>query len=263
MALLQLFTQTKAKIGVLDGVDGIELDCSVQETHERTATLTQSPVEDGSTISDHVILLPKRLTIEGIVSSTPLGAAGLVGSALSAAASAAGNAASSAAAKAGKNSALAKAAATTGVASIGGLVASGVFSRDPADAFKALEELWKNRIPFTVVTAITGGGSSVLGSIAQALGIGGQTTAVYANMIMTSLNIPRNKDTVNVLRFTATMEQVVVVANANLASVLAQAIPGASAVSDFGKQATTSPSSGVFDNGATALSNITGIGATP
>jgi hypothetical protein len=252
MALLQLFTQTKAKIGA------VELDCSVQETHERQATLTQSPVEDGSTISDNVVLLPKRLTVEGVVSKTPLGAAGLIGSAISAAAGLAGNAAGGAAAKKGQNAVLAKAAATTGVASIAGLVASGILSKEPADVFKALEELWKNRIPFTVVTAITGGGSSVLGSIAQGLGITDPTAAVYTNMIMTSLNVPRNKDNVNALRFTATMEQVIVVSTA--VAILAQ-IPGASAAQNLGKQATGAASSGTDGSGASLLSQWTGLGA--
>lgn len=241
MALLSLFTQTKARIGI------IELDCSLQETHERTATLTQSPVESGATISDNVVLMPKRLTIEGIISKTPLGAAGLVGSALTAGAGFAGNAA---AAKAGQNAALAKAAVTAGIASIGGLVSSslmspsGILSRDPVDVFKALEEIWFNRIPFTVVTALTGGGSSAVSGIAASLGISGPTDAIYASMVMTSLTVPRNKETINAIRFTATLEQVLVVAAADFAGIGPSVFPGASPVSALGKQATTAPSAG-------------------
>lgn len=240
MALLSLFTQTRAKIGA------IEIDCSVEETHERSADLTRYPVEAGSTISDNVVLHPKKLTLEGVISKTPLGVAGLVGSAVSAAAGAVGKLAS---AKAANNKALANAAATTGVASIGGLATNKIFgstgtdaegnqvTRDPADVFKALEELWRNRIPLTVVTALTGATSAT-----DQLGLTDSNSAVYTNMIMTALSVPRSKDTVNALRFTATLEQVTVVTTqfGSLSDV-----PGASAAQNLGKQATGSPSAGV------------------
>jgi hypothetical protein len=48
-------------------------DAIVSETPEYSATPTQSLVEDGSTISDHVSQKPLRLTVQGIITDTPVG----------------------------------------------------------------------------------------------------------------------------------------------------------------------------------------------
>ena len=53
------------------GVLGLELDVVVSEAPEFKATPTKSPVESGAKISDHVVLEPRTLSIEGIVTSTP------------------------------------------------------------------------------------------------------------------------------------------------------------------------------------------------
>jgi hypothetical protein len=50
----------------------LELDCSVKETHSRESPATKFPVEDGTSISDDIILQPISLEIEGIISDTPL-----------------------------------------------------------------------------------------------------------------------------------------------------------------------------------------------
>lgn len=50
----------------------ISLDCSVKETHSRTSTPTKFAVEDGSTISDHIVVDPFELEIEGVISDTPI-----------------------------------------------------------------------------------------------------------------------------------------------------------------------------------------------
>lgn len=207
MALISLFFTTNAQLGVL------ELDCSLNENHEGTATISQSEVEDGSTINDNVVLLPRKLTLEGFVSLTPLGIAGLVGSAGTALAGLAGAKTSAA-----SNNPLVKSAVTTGVASLGGLVASavggdaGAKSRQPKDVWDYLDELRVRRLPFQCVTALK----------------------IYDNMIMTSVTAPRNKDNTGGLRFTATMEQVKIVTS----QVISIAnITGASGAADLGKQA--------------------------
>lgn len=58
-----------------DGSGGfvLTLDASVSQTHGATASVTSHPVEDGADVSDHVRLEPVVLTIQGIVSATPLG----------------------------------------------------------------------------------------------------------------------------------------------------------------------------------------------
>lgn len=50
----------------------VTLDASVQETHGKSAKVTEHPVEDGSTISDHIISQPDTISINGIVSNHPL-----------------------------------------------------------------------------------------------------------------------------------------------------------------------------------------------
>lgn len=53
---------------------GLVFDCVTTETHEGTSVLTEHAVESGAPISDHKRANPDRVTIEAIVSNTPLGA---------------------------------------------------------------------------------------------------------------------------------------------------------------------------------------------
>lgn len=52
-------------------IGGLELDASISSSHERQAQVTQSPVEDGAAVHDHVILDPERVTVEGFVTDSP------------------------------------------------------------------------------------------------------------------------------------------------------------------------------------------------
>jgi hypothetical protein len=58
----------------------LALDAMVSEAPEYQATPTQSPVEDATTISDHVCLKPVKLTVRGIVTDTPIGIRALASS---------------------------------------------------------------------------------------------------------------------------------------------------------------------------------------
>jgi len=49
------------------------LDAMISEVPEYTATPTQSQVETGGTISDHVTQKPLKLMVQGIVTDTPIG----------------------------------------------------------------------------------------------------------------------------------------------------------------------------------------------
>lgn len=67
MALTELiFPRQKAQIGI------IQFDASVSETHTSASEVTDHPVEEGSTITDHIRKLPKTIEINGIVTNTPL-----------------------------------------------------------------------------------------------------------------------------------------------------------------------------------------------
>lgn len=50
----------------------IEIDCTISEAHSRESRPTKFPVEDGSTVGDHVILGNFVLKMQGIISDSPL-----------------------------------------------------------------------------------------------------------------------------------------------------------------------------------------------
>jgi len=61
-----IFKRSKAIIG------GIRLDASLREVHTSSATVTENPIEGGKPIADNVILQPKVLQIDGVISDAPL-----------------------------------------------------------------------------------------------------------------------------------------------------------------------------------------------
>lgn len=72
-----LFGQQKVQIG--QGVGGdflpagaIEFDAAIEEDHEAEVDVTKFPVEEGADVTDHLRPRPERITIQGIVSNTPL-----------------------------------------------------------------------------------------------------------------------------------------------------------------------------------------------
>lgn len=52
-------------------IGGLTLDATVSENHERSSDVTDSAIESGSMVSDHVIRNPERVTIEGFVTDAP------------------------------------------------------------------------------------------------------------------------------------------------------------------------------------------------
>ena len=67
MSLSLLFGARKPKT-----IGELELDATIQETHEYQNDVTEYPVEDGSTLSDNIRLAPERVTISGFVTNTPV-----------------------------------------------------------------------------------------------------------------------------------------------------------------------------------------------
>jgi len=62
-----IFGKRQAEIG------GIVLDASIRETHKAPSKVTENPVEEGAKVTDHVQIDPITLTIEGMISDSPLG----------------------------------------------------------------------------------------------------------------------------------------------------------------------------------------------
>ena len=52
-------------------IASIKLDASLSESHNYSSTITDSPLEDGSVVSDHIINNPFRLDITGSISNIP------------------------------------------------------------------------------------------------------------------------------------------------------------------------------------------------
>lgn len=53
-------------------IDTLVLDASIKEEHISENDVTENPVEQGSATTDHIRQKPEELTIEGVVSNTPL-----------------------------------------------------------------------------------------------------------------------------------------------------------------------------------------------
>ena len=65
------YPDSKARLGEL------VVDAFVKESHTFSAEITEHPVENGSVMADHVINKPFSLSIDGIISNTPMTLVGL------------------------------------------------------------------------------------------------------------------------------------------------------------------------------------------
>lgn len=211
-------------------VGGMILDASISEDHQRNAQITDSEIEDGALVSDHIILEPVRLELEALVSDVPVQAISPVfGTAI-------GAIQQSAAQAAGGGLLGQAASAVTGetVGSLLGLVTG--TPRDPRDAWKVLEALWKAREPFNMITALTR----------------------YENMVIETLSAPRSADVGKALRFNVSMRQVTIVTSELVpipAFKVAATAEGGTSSADLGRQSTQETSEATADRG-TALSNL-------
>lgn len=58
-----------------NGIEQLQVDAAPRETHALTDTLTDHPVEKGANVTDHDREEPDRLTLDCVVSNTPIGSA--------------------------------------------------------------------------------------------------------------------------------------------------------------------------------------------
>lgn len=73
MAIVNFLFGNRTSSGfAIEGAVSFEADLTMEELHERSAEVTQHPVESGGTISDHVILQPERLRLDGFVTDARL-----------------------------------------------------------------------------------------------------------------------------------------------------------------------------------------------
>ncbi len=162
-------------------INVLTIDATLEESHSSSVDITDFPIEDGSIISDHFILKPKELTIEGIITDTPINPLAQLTGLISVGAVAAS-------AKLGVPIIGGVLGAGLG-ASIGGLL--GVSKNRAKDAFHFLLELQEQRQLFDVVTGLK----------------------LYKNMCLTSLSVPRRTDTGQAIRFSASMREIKIVSS--------------------------------------------------
>jgi hypothetical protein len=169
----------------------LKLDAAVNIQHDFGSTVTKNPIESKTgnevdNFTDHVRLENPVLQIEGVIAEAPLD---LLGSAFNVFTGAATSSLNKTIG--GQLGGFASQALAAGLGSVAGLIANR--NRDdiqfPQKAFEYLQELRRNKIPFTVVTRLKR----------------------YEDMILTRISVPQNTDDGNSLRFTATMEQIEIV----------------------------------------------------
>lgn len=66
-----LFGNRTASGFSLSGLVEFTADLTLEESHERSAEVTENPVESGAVVTDHVITNPERLRLEGFVTDAP------------------------------------------------------------------------------------------------------------------------------------------------------------------------------------------------
>lgn len=64
--LFSSFTRRSNRIGSLS------IEATLSENHTATSRVTSQPVQEGSTISDHIVNEPEKLSITGFISDTPV-----------------------------------------------------------------------------------------------------------------------------------------------------------------------------------------------
>lgn len=151
-----------------------EIEVTQKIKPSRKSTPTKFQVEAGNTISDHIVLDPFSLEIEGIISDSPLS---IKNALITSGAAAAGNAI-------GKT--LGTVAGVAGVS----LVTTLLKSKNRSEvAYGQLVSLQERKQPFDVLTGFT----------------------LYKDMWITNLSFPRDEKTGDALIFNVTLEQLLLV----------------------------------------------------
>ena len=207
--------------GEADTFELLKIDATRAEEHSFRAKATQHEVEDGSNISDHVIKTGRIVTLDGIISDDPItvaaAAVGNIGGIVGSLVEGFGGA-----------------VATGAVSKLGSeLIANG--SKPSKDAIDILEGIYELSLPLMMTTSIK----------------------TYTNMVMESLNIPRNSRNANALEFKATFKEVRIIE-----SEVADIPPSATTVQGNikeqkgGKKPSVEPDAQTQSSGSTILEKV-------
>ena len=159
---------------IKNGNTVITIDCTLKQSHSRKSTPTKFQIETGETISDHIVLDPFKLTLEGVITDSPLSIKSAV---ITSGAAAIGN----------------KIAGNLGTTlAVGGVALANVLKKSSspsAAAFVNLLQLQEDKEPFDVLTSLK----------------------LYKNMWISNISVPRDDKTGYALMFTVELEQLLLV----------------------------------------------------
>ena len=180
MGLIQTINGGKTSVQlILANGSVISFDASIKEVHKRSSPATKFEIEDGTTISDNIIMKPFDLTIDGMISDTPLsGASALASEALTTAVSIVAPPLGIVAAAAGASLVSAVQGSQTPSQSAYENILSLQESKEPFDvqtSLKTYEDMWINELEVNR-DAQTGNVLSIRLSLSQLIIVEPQTT---------------------------------------------------------------------------------------
>lgn len=198
----------------------LQLDATVNETHTRSAKITQNEIEDGSNVADNVVLENEKFSIEGIISESPFPSSDIRDIALQVQ-------------NVGFN-ALNKAVGSLS----GGIIPSAGSTVKRVIALIQLENFWKNKIPFLVLTGVK----------------------KYDNVLIKNMSIPVTAKDGKSLRFKIDCEVVKIVESQTI-TVPENFLKNPSAVAkqSLGKQGTSVATAGETNQGSILFKAFKGL----
>lgn len=207
------------------------VDATINENHTLISEVTDHPIESGSKITDHIIKKPKEYTIEGVISDNPITLVGaLAGSAAGLAAQKIGGTIKG---RAGRIAAFA--------AIVGASKGSDYFlkkGQPSVTAFKAFNAIYEQKVKIDMI--LTG-------------------LTPYYDMVMTKLEMPRDKTTGHSLKFKAIFKHITEVTSQVGETALLEKEPKEEITKKTGDRESKIPDSKITDNSSLILKGIDGL----
>jgi len=223
MALSAILSNQKKRVQFIQGGNTvIELDCSVRERHNWDSHMTEFEIENGQTISDHIVNRPAKLEIQGIISDAPLS---LITGLLTAAV---GHFTKSAAV-------LGKAAPA--LALLPAFDFSSIESRPSTKAYLQLLSLRAQKLPIDVYTSLYN----------------------YKNMFIKNISVPRESRTGQMLLFDIELVQLLIVQPSTVSIVKFADAAVSAGKGEKGQQEATQPGSDAAAKGFKAGLGVLGV----
>lgn len=173
----------------------IPMDCILNEQLDVPAEITEHPVESGAPATDHIILKPKTLTIEGIISATPID----LSSALQGAVTAVGGALTGAALKTIGGSSAGK------FGTVSGSVVGGLFGKSVAGLLGVKTN--ENRLADAVTELIAARDSKA--PVVMQTGLRTYPGEQGVEMYVKNVTIKRDQSTGDAIRVTVVFQEII------------------------------------------------------